>query len=93
MKKILAALMFCSPIFAMDYDTRLTNLETNVSKIQNILNDRPDPSDSEKTIPGLVSNVTEIQNVLYDQTTANDPPEIILGLISKLRIFTPDLWV
>ena len=87
MKKILAALMFCSPIFAMDYDTRLTNLETNVSKIQNILNDRPDPSDSEKTIPGLVSNVTEIQNVLYDQTTANDPPEIILGLISKFENF------
>jgi len=94
MKKILAALMLCSPIFAMDYDTRLTNVETrltrvenNVSEIQNILNDKPDPSDPEKTVPGLVSKVTEIQNVLFDQPSPTDSKVTIPGLITKFESF------
>ena len=94
MKKILVVLVICSPVFAMDYDTRLTNIETrlarvesNVSEIQNILNDKTDPSDSEKTIPGLVSKVISIQNVLYDHTDSDNPGVTIPGLISKFESF------
>ena len=94
MKKILVAFVICSPAFAMDYDTRLTNIETrlarvesNVSEIQNILNDKTDPSDSEKTIPGLVSKVISIQNVLYDHTDSDNPGVTIPGLISKFESF------
>ncbi len=97
MKKILAVLVICSPVYAMyynDYDSRLTNVETrltrvesNVSEIQNILNDKSDPSDSEKTIPGLVSKVISIQNVLYDHTDSDNPGVTIPGLISKFESF------
>lgn len=94
MKRILAVLVFYSPVFAMDYDTRLTNVETRltkvenkVSEIQNILNDKPDPSDPEKTVPGLVSKVSEIQNVLFDQPSPTDPKITIPGLIKKFENF------
>lgn len=75
MKKIFAVFVFCSHAWAMDssiYETRLSKVETSVSEIQNILNDKQDPDDATAKIPGLITKVQDAINDISNVKTSVD---------------------
>jgi hypothetical protein len=93
MKKILAVLVICSPVCAMDYDSRLTNVETrlrnvetSVMEIKDVLNDKTDPNTG-NTISGLKSQVENVLNILNDTTDSKG--NIVLGLKSLVETNVP----
>lgn len=74
MKKILFACAICIPSFAMypsSYETRLENVETAVTEIKDVLNDKTDSSTGE-TVPGLKTkvenNITKVNTLEEDMT-------------------------